>query len=116
MNSIAAKTRTLPGETRPGHMVRMYEYLERYHQDTQRFPSNREVMQAGFASSTSVVRYYYNKMICYGMLTVDHGIARGIRLIKREEWDANSTGKPRAVRFRYAPEPIQESETEDENL
>jgi hypothetical protein len=68
----------------PAYLIRLWKWLKEYFDRNQRHATNREVVQAGFASSTSVVRYYYNAMVEYQMLKLDHGIARGIRLLLLE--------------------------------
>lgn len=80
------KSQTAPGETFPKHLVEMYEFMEAYKAVNGYPPSNREMVDHKFAASTSVIRFYYDRMVAYGMIEVTPGIARGIRLHPKKEW------------------------------
>ncbi len=80
------KSQTAPGETFPKHLVAMYDFMEAYKAVNGYPPSNREMVNHKFAASTSVIRFYYDRMVMYGMIEVIPGIARGIRLHPKKEW------------------------------
>lgn len=67
-------------------LISIYNYIEQYQQEHQRPPSSAEMIAAGFATSTSVIHYYYGIMERRGMIERDAGIARGVRLMPRESW------------------------------
>jgi SOS-response transcriptional repressor LexA len=112
------KTRCLPGETIPGHLAKIYDYLEQKIKTDQRPPSNREMLEAGFASSTSVIRHYYHLMQRLGMIHLDYAVARGVRIVPRKQWAkyAEEGFAPRAVNFRDVSEPAEEVEQEVQNV
>lgn len=70
----------------PEHFERMVDYMREYRNHHGYVPSNREMVEAGFGSSTSVVRYYYDRMAELNMIQIDKGIARGIRILPRSQW------------------------------
>lgn len=80
------RTSVTEGRTVPEHYERMVDFMAKYRRLHGYMPSNREMVEAGFASSTSVVRYYYGEMVDYNMIQVDFGIARGIRIMPRNKW------------------------------
>ena len=84
------RSQTAPGESYPAHLVAMYEFIEGYIAVNQYPPTNREMVDHKFAKSTSVIRFYYERMILYGMIEVIPGIARGIRIHPRKEWKKNA--------------------------
>lgn len=65
----------------PKFLISIYRYMQSYLEKKQRYPTNREMVEAGFATSTSVIRYYYKKMGELGMLERDFGVSRGVRLL-----------------------------------
>lgn len=110
------RTRILPGETYPSHLVAMYDYMEKYMAKFRYAPSNRELTgeptksgfagndfpfpeshPKGFATSTSVIRYYLTLMQEFGMIERDPKISRGIRLIPRADWKKHATATPTPV-------------------
>lgn len=112
MNAMTYKTRLLPGEDFPSHLVEMYNYMEAYVQKKGFPPSvreltgldetNSETHQNGFASSTSVTRYYLARMQSFGMIEVTPRISRGIRLIPRKQWAKHATDKPKTLKVELA--------------
>ena len=66
----------------PEKLISLWRWMEAYFKEHQRHASNRELVDAGFASSTSVIRFYFDHMALFGMLERDPGIARGLRLNK----------------------------------
>lgn len=80
------RTRIVPGERYPRHLVLMYEFMEKYIKENQYPPTNREMVDHGFAKSTSVIRFYYGRMEEYGMIQYIPGISRGIRMHPRTDW------------------------------
>lgn len=65
----------------PEKLIQLYKYLETEFHKNQRYPSNMELVKAGFGASTSVIRFYYDHMERLKMLHRDYNIARGIRLL-----------------------------------
>ncbi len=61
---------------------RILEVLERYHAQTGRPPSIREICEKTNISSTSVVNYYLNQLEQTGYIERDGRVSRGIRLLK----------------------------------
>jgi len=110
--STRAITYVVPGEEYPSHLVEIYDYISRYVEETGYPPSIRELTgldpnnsdtyQRGFASSTSVVRYYCDRMQRFGMIKVTPRISRGIRLIPRKDWKKYATAKPKVLRVKSA--------------
>lgn len=100
------KTRLLPGEDFPSHFVEIYNYIEAYVREHGRppsvreltglEPSNTETYQKGFASSTSVIRFYLARMQDFGMIFITPRVARGIKLIPRKQWKKRATVSPRS--------------------
>lgn len=99
------KTRLLPGEDFPSHFVEMYNYMEAYVRK-QGFPpsvreltgldeANADTYQNGFATSTSVTRYYLARMQDFGMIEITPRIARGIKLVPRKQWNRRAAVPPR---------------------
>lgn len=72
-----------PQKKRPDQkrLRKLYAHLRKEFQTNQRYPSHQEVVEAGYASCRSMVRYYYDQMIRLGWMERDAGIARGIRLL-----------------------------------
>lgn len=98
------RTRPEPGQIYPEHFVRVYEFIEEYIQTNKFPPSNREMVDAGLASSTSVLRYYYERMEKYGMIEIIPKIARGMRIFPRSKWKKN----PQPVEIKQEKEPVHE--------
>lgn len=98
----------MPGEDYPSHLVAIYEYIAHYiagrgyppsvRELTGIDPANTETYQQGFASSTSVLRYYLAKMQIFGMIYVTPRVSRGIRLIPRKDWKKHATASPKVSR------------------
>lgn len=99
------KTRLLPGEDFPSHFVKMYNYIEAYVREhgfppsvrelTGLDPSNTDTHRKGFASSTSITRYYLSKMRDFGMVEITPRISRGIKLVPRKQWKKRAVISPR---------------------
>lgn len=68
------------GYSNPEKLIAMYRYMQEYFRTNQRFPTNREMVERGFATSTSVIRFYYDHMERFHMLSRDPMIARGLHL------------------------------------
>lgn len=66
-------------------LLSIYHWIEQYIESHGFPPSNMELVDAGFAGSTSVIRYYYSRMIEMDMLKLEPNIARGIRLLPLAE-------------------------------
>ena len=108
-----------PGEI-PAHFKKLYDHMEAYFQANQRHATNRELVDAGFASSTSHLRYYYNQMADLGMMTVSPGVARGVFLRPRSEWESGDVSEPEPVHgefktFHYGPSPYIRKDTPHEH-
>lgn len=79
----------------PQRLLEIYRYMEAYQKEHGFGISNREMVMAGYASSTSVIRYYYGrmealKMICQPKLEIDGrtiSVSRGIQLLPLENAD-----------------------------
>lgn len=103
-----AKTHVMPGEVYPAHLVGMYDYIEKHLREYGFPPSVRELTgldethaetyRNGFASSTSVTRYYLGKMQDFGMIEVTPRIARGIKIIPRKDWKEHATATPKSAK------------------
>lgn len=95
------KTRTprVPRSPRPyfnlQRLIEIYRHMDAYQKEHGFGVSNREMILAGFASSTSVIRYYYGrmealKMIHQPKLEIDGrmiSVSRGIQLLPLEQAD-----------------------------
>jgi SOS-response transcriptional repressor LexA len=66
----------------------IYAFIETMQAEQQRSPTIREMMEAGFTTSSSVMRFYLDAMEARGMIRRDPGISRGIRIIKRDWWES----------------------------
>lgn len=97
------RTRIYEGEEYPRHLVAMYDHIEAFKKVHEYAPSNRELVEAGFASSTSVIRHYLEKMEDFGMLTVTPKISRGIKLIPRHQWKKYATAVPKIMHVMEIP-------------
>ena len=86
-------THAEPGQV-PEHFKKLYSHMEAYFQANQRHATNRELVEAGFASSTSHLRYYYNQMADLGMMKLTPGVARGVFLLPRSEWESGDVSEP----------------------
>lgn len=103
------RTRILPGQSYPPHLEAIYEYMEEYSKQFQRHPSIRELTEKGFAASSSVIRHYFDRMIAFGMIERDFGIARGVRLIPRKDWKKHATDAPKVLIRKPVPQEITEN-------
>ena len=93
VTDIPKRTRTgrlIKPYSHPERLLTLYRFMESYFRKYQRHISNRELVMAGFAGSTSVVRYYFDQMIRLDMLELQkitkpdgtqYTPARGIRLL-----------------------------------
>ena len=52
------------------HLVAIHRFMEEFWKEHRYGASNRDIVEAGFASSTSVVRYYYDRMEKLGMISI----------------------------------------------
>ena len=68
-------------------LVAMYRWMQEYERIQRYAPAIRELCDAGFSTSTSVVRYYILRMVDLNMLERDFGVSRGIRLLPLESAD-----------------------------
>jgi hypothetical protein len=85
--TITSKTRLVEKDEKyPTHLIEMYKFMERYRKKNGFVPSNREMVEEGYGSSTSVIRYYYDRMEEFGMIQCSYKIARGICLFTRDDW------------------------------
>ncbi len=90
------------GEEYPAHLERMYAWMQAYIENNGFPPTTHELVDAGFARSTSVVVYYLKKMQEFGMLARTHRIVRGIRLHPRKVWKKHATSVPHV--YQQTPE------------
>lgn len=81
------------GATVPPHLEKMWMFMGNYRAQHGYAPSNREMVDAGFATSTSVVRFYYKHMEALNMIERDETIARAIRLLPRRKWGTKKEEK-----------------------
>lgn len=87
---------TTQGSDIPKLFVTMHEYITEYQKQNGYPPSLREMAgleehnsdtyQNGFATSTSVIRYYYARMEKLNMVRIIPRISRGIQPIPRRKW------------------------------
>jgi hypothetical protein len=71
----------------PAFLLRMYRWMKEYSDRVGAPPSNLEVVAEGYASSTSTARYYYDRMVEYGMIAITPNISRGIKLLPLADAD-----------------------------
>ena len=79
----------------PQRLIEIYRYMEAYQKQHKVGVSNREMILAGFASSTSVIRYYYGRMEALKMIhqikvEIDGriiSVSRGLELLPLEQAD-----------------------------
>jgi len=64
--------------SRPEHLLRMYRHMKAYQDQHGTGISRKELVEAGFASSTSVIAYYIVRMKRLGMAEV-HQVTVGGR-------------------------------------
>ena len=69
-------------------LMRLYNEMDAYQQSNGYPPSLRDIMEMGFATTGSLVRYYYNEMVELGMMTYQPGIHRSARLLPLNKADA----------------------------
>ncbi len=89
------KPRTPRQYFNPQRLIEIYRHMEAYQKKHGFGVSNREMVLAGFASSTSVIRYYYGRMEALNMivqpkLEIDGrtiSVSRGIQLLPLEQAD-----------------------------
>jgi len=62
-------------------LVRMHRWMDEYKKEHGYPPAIQELVDAGFAASTSVITYYFDRMQHLGMMERDFNIPRGIRLL-----------------------------------
>lgn len=63
------------------HLLHLYRHIESECAYRGYPPSNRELVDAGFAKSTSTIRWYFDRMADLGMLEVQPRISRGVHLL-----------------------------------
>lgn len=83
MTSITKKSKPPRAYSKPEKLIALYRWIEEYRAEHGYSPSNREVAEAfpdkgGNPLSTSVVRYYYERMEEQNMIRYDRNISRGI--------------------------------------
>ena len=75
----------MPNPKRPYRNIRklleIYRFIERYDKEFFCSPSYTDIVNAGLAPSTSVVRFYFNHMTNLIMLRYQPGVARSCRLL-----------------------------------
>jgi len=64
----------------------IYAFIETMQEEQQGSPTIREMMEAGFTTSSSVMRFYLDAMEARGMIRRVPGKSRGIRIIPRDQW------------------------------
>lgn len=65
-------------------MYKLYSFIAAMQAEKQRSPSLSELINAGFATSTSVIRHYLVILEQRGLIERDPYVARGIRVVA--EW------------------------------
>jgi SOS-response transcriptional repressor LexA len=68
-------------------LVRMHHWINKYKREHGYPPAIQELVDAGFAASTSVITYYFDRMQSLGMMERDFNIPRGIRLLSLKKAD-----------------------------
>jgi len=100
----APKTTILPGEEYPEHYLRMYQYMLDYQRRNGYPPSITEMVDNGFARSTSNITYYYDKMEALGMLIRRKGSPRAITIIPRKQWKRHEDPHNDLRVYKFTPE------------
>jgi hypothetical protein len=62
-------------------LLEIYRFIERYDKEFFCSPSYTDIINAGLASSPSVVQFYFNHMSNMVMLRYQPGVARSCRLL-----------------------------------
>lgn len=103
--TLSNTTRDIPltcireGETRPAHFVKIWEYIVEYYRIHGYPPSQTEMREQGFASSSKVMQYYLLQMQDLGMLHITPRVSRGAVPVKRAQWDKLATRAPRVFKY-----------------
>jgi len=71
--------------SKPEKLAELYAWMKAYFEKNQRHASNSEVVEAGFAKTSSHVRYLFAAMEERGMMERDPHVARGVRLLPLEQ-------------------------------
>jgi hypothetical protein len=66
----------------PAKLIEVYRFIEKFREDNLDSPTFQDVIDAGLAGSTSVVRYYFDYMEKYNMVkfTMKNGRRKTIHL------------------------------------
>jgi len=72
--------------SKPEYLLKMYAFMQEYFKKNQRHVAISELVDAGFATSTSVVRYYFERMEEFGMIERTFGISRGVKILPPENF------------------------------
>lgn len=64
--------------------LRIYNFQKKYHDRYQRYASQAEVVKSGVVISRTMLINDYKAMKLAGMIKIDEGVARGIRLLPLE--------------------------------
>lgn len=69
----------------PEKLLKIYRYIARFRETHGYPPSILEMVDAGFASSTSILHYFLRRMVEEGMIEITPRVSRGIRLIPLDQ-------------------------------
>jgi SOS-response transcriptional repressor LexA len=71
--------------SKPEKLKELYAWMKAYFDRNQRHATNAEIVEAGFAKTSSHVRYLFTAMEERSMMARDPYVARGIRLLPLEQ-------------------------------
>lgn len=100
----APKTVILPGESYPAHFLAMHHFMSDYQQRNGFPPSITEMVDNGFARSTSNISYYLDKMQALGMIFRQKGKSRSIKLLPRKQWKRHENPHNDLRVYKFTPE------------
>lgn len=72
--------------SKPEKLIELANWITDYAIQNGYPPTIQEMVDAGFASSTSVIRYYFDRMTEENMLKITPRISRGIVVTPVEDW------------------------------
>lgn len=72
--------------SKPEKLVEIYMWIENYINNHRFPPTIQEMVDGGIGSSTSVIRYYFDKMTEEGMIEITPRISRGLVIRNVNEW------------------------------
>ena len=98
------RTCVLPGQEYPQHFLEMYQFLHDHQKRLGYPPTITEMVNNGFASSTSVIRYYLTKMQDLGMIKRPPNSRRAITIIPRRQWKRHATPQHNLREYKFTPE------------